>query len=490
MSNNFAIITHIKIKGAEAHNGVLAEADRSISGNNVDKSRTHKNITIIENPYENYDDFVQVKQAEIAEANMLDIIWNKQNQNDQKKSRRFPRKTTNKKTKNIEESALSQQIVFTHSPGIMSEDDSIKYLKLADKFIRNWFQDNEVISSVIHLDETTPHLHVDIAYFDKNDKRFNQKILFESGKTDFDAIRDAFQKEVADRFGMIAQDGSVVDKGKHEQRADLNRAADKEALKNANYEISKAKNETFLTTREKELEIKRLQAEADQSSKLINEKDAQITSHTTLITEKDEKIVDLENKELETVEVEVVKIVRDTSDIVKIKELENRIKQLKKENEELVKLPSMNDWEKRDTEIEELRNEKEKLSLEVKNLPTIEEYKRLQHRNIAIEAEKGALKVEIELLPTHDELEKEEKLNEAFREENIKLKNKNRELEKQSKMEKLQIKELEGKLKASVLKLAEASKPKAIEKPKTTISPVLKEASEIDLGTTQERGIK
>lgn len=454
MSRNYAIISHMKLRGAEAHNGVLAEANRAIFGNNIDKGRTHKNIIIIKNKYKNYDDFVQTKRAEMEKANKDDRIWNQQNPDDKKKYRRFPRRTLNKKTNKKEEAALSQQIVFTHSPGIMSEDDSITYLKSADKFIREWFADNEVISSIIHLDETTAHLHVDIAFFDKNNKRFNQKILSETGMTDYNKIRAAFQEKVADRFGLIAQDGSVVKKGTHEQRADLNRAADKEKLANAKNEISKAKNETYLINMKKDHEIKKLQADEEQSRKIISDRDNQIANYITLLAEKEKQIVELENKKLETIEVEVVKIVRDDSDVVEIKNLKNKIEELKKENEEFIRLPSMNDWEKRNIEIKGLREENKKLSLEIKNLPTVESFKRIQYENKVVEVEKEALKT------------------------------KNKELEELLEMAKLQIKDLADKLKATVLKFTDPSKQKVIKKSKISIPSILDEYSENDLETT------
>lgn len=208
--SNFAIIRHIKIKGAEAFNGISAEADRTISGKNVDKSRTSKNIVIQKSKYANFDDFVNTKKSEIALANKATKQWNIENPSDKQKLRRFPRMTENRKTKEKELLSLNQQFVFTYSNGALSEEQGVEMLKRSDQFIRNWFLKNEIISSNLHLDETTPHIHVDVAYYDKHEKRFNQKELSAQGKTDIDAIRNAFQREVADEFGLIKQDGSVV----------------------------------------------------------------------------------------------------------------------------------------------------------------------------------------------------------------------------------------------------------------------------------------
>lgn len=462
MSNNYAIISLLKLRGADAHNGVLSEADRSISGNNVDKSRTHKNIILTENLYKNYDHFIEVKQAEIDEANIPDKIWNKENPNKKIKLRRFPRKLKNKKTKKNELPALSQQIVITHSPGIMSESDSIIYLKCAYDFIQEWFSDNEVISSIIHLDETTPHLHIDIAFFDKNDKRFNQRILSKTGKTNYRKIRAAFQKEVAEGFGLIAQDGSVVKKGTHEQRADLNRAADKERLANTKKELSKAKNEVFLIKKEKDLVIKKLQEEEKQSKKLLNEKDVQITSYVTLLAEKEKQIYDLENKKPEI--VEVVKIIKDNSKSVDIEKLKNRIRYLEKEHEEFVNRPSLSDWKKRELEINNLKEEKKKLSSIVKNLPTIEDYKTLKDKNADLKAENDSLEAKIVFLPTHDDMKKVKEINKTLREENRDLKTQNDELQKKLETVELKTKDPRDKLQDTALQSTESLKQKEIKK--------------------------
>lgn len=228
MKKNFAIIRQIKIKGVEAFEGVAAEADRSIFAKNVDASRTEKNIVLKKSQYAKFADFVQKKKQEIR-------IGNLRRKKGEKKAR-FPRILTNKKTKEKEYPALSQQFVFSFSHGALSEKDGIEYLRRADEFIREWFEKNEIISSIIHRDETTDHIHIDVAYWNRFEKRFNQKELTQDkdqkgrGKTDISRIREAFQKEVANYFNLRKQDGSVVEK--HDgKKADIGKGKLKEEIK-------------------------------------------------------------------------------------------------------------------------------------------------------------------------------------------------------------------------------------------------------------------
>lgn len=207
MPQNYAIIRQTKVKGAKQSNALSNHNTRKIITSNIDRSKSHKNIVLKPSPYQAYDDFVFRKKKQIKEHNKKNGTKN-----------RFVQKREDKKTKKKEYLAMSQEFIFTHSPNALNEMKSIEYLKCADRFIREWFQNCEIISSIIHLDEETPHIHIEASYFDMVRNKFIQKELYEHGKTDIKKIRDAFQKEVADEFGLKKQDGSVVNH--HEYHAD------------------------------------------------------------------------------------------------------------------------------------------------------------------------------------------------------------------------------------------------------------------------------
>ena len=200
---NYAIIRHEKRYGPDMVNGIWAENIRSILGNNVDKSRSHLNITVTPLEFDNYDDFVNTRKQQIR-------ITNKQRHPLGKKAR-IPRITKDKITSKQKYPSLMQEFVFTHSHGALTENESIRYCRLAYEFVVNWFDMCNIILAVIHLDEETPHIHIWVDYYNKFENRFVQSILQDEGKTDINSIRNAWQKKIeGEGFNLLKQDGSVV----------------------------------------------------------------------------------------------------------------------------------------------------------------------------------------------------------------------------------------------------------------------------------------
>lgn len=206
--SNFATIRQEKVKGAESFNGRIGHNNRSFFSDNINQDLTHKNIIIQDSKYKNFDDFCATKKEEIKNYNF---------ENGTK--HRFIRSTLNKKTKEYELGAMSQEFVISLSPDFLTEEESIEYLKDADNFLRSVYPNCEVIQSIIHLDEKTPHLHFNVSYFHETEKRFMQKELSQENRTDINSIREAFQKSVAEKYNLKKQDGSVVEN--HENKASL-----------------------------------------------------------------------------------------------------------------------------------------------------------------------------------------------------------------------------------------------------------------------------
>ncbi len=518
---NYAIIGQIKIKGREAHDGVLSEANRSITGSNVDKKQSHKNIILTKCPYVNYDDFTAQKKEEIKLKNDEKKIWNNQRKENEenKKYRRFPRKIENKKTKEKSLPALSQQFTFTYSPGAMNEEEGVRYLKIAHKFITEWFIDNEVLQSMIHLDETSPHLHVDIAYYNQKECYFNQKELSSfsgNDRTDINVIRDAWQEIVEEEgFDLIKQDGTVIKKEDHEVKADLNKAKLKEEKKVAKYQLSVEQNKNFLllqdneNLKDKEPEVIMqeiikevenplnisLQYELEQSVNAIEEKDAQIASDEELIKEKDLQLVTLKD----AAEINYKKLKKKNTGLHRInKDLQYELEQ------------SVNTIEEKDTQIAsdaELIKEKD-LQLDTLKYATGIDYEEIKK----LKKEINDLKEENEIfvkLPTRESFEKIEKKNTELHRININLQAENEDLKhkepeviiKNIKVEvevenefnivmekeitdlKVKNSDLQTSLDTALLKIEELEKKLV---PKPTIGPYLKDDSEIDWEQNQE----
>lgn len=197
--SNFAIVRLEKVKNTESFNGRLSHNNRSFFTKNIDKTRTNKNIILTKSIYKNIDEFADAKRTQIREYNLKHGT-----------KHRMLRQTTDKKTSKKEYKSMAQELVISTSHLALNDKQSIEYLKKADTFLREHFENCEVIQSVIHLDEKTPHLHFFVSYFDKKNCKFSQEELRSENKTDVDTIRDLFQEEVAKPFGLKKQDGSVI----------------------------------------------------------------------------------------------------------------------------------------------------------------------------------------------------------------------------------------------------------------------------------------
>ena len=280
MADNYAIVRHQKRRGPEMINGIWAENIRSILGKNVDDNRSHLNITVTPLAFDNYDHFVAIRGEQIQVAN-------KQRKANEKQAR-MRCVTKDMKTGKSKHLALMQEFVFTHSNGAMGIDESIRYCTLAHKFIMNWFDTWNIISSIIHLDETTPHIHIWTDYYDKFDNRFNQSVLQDKGKTDINAIRYAWQKMLIEEgFDLLKQDGSVVGAEHDGSKADKNKGdlkkqivdltenlkslqESKFVLKNENDDFKKENIALVASSKEKDVLIQEFKSEISKLSKTLS----------------------------------------------------------------------------------------------------------------------------------------------------------------------------------------------------------------------------
>jgi len=218
----YATIRQEKIKGSKSFNGRTEHNDRTFFTPNINQKLTPENITLFKNQYKNYENFVETKKEELKFGNQKNGTKN-----------RFPRQIKN------EDSALNQEFVISSSNSALTKEENIEYLKDAHDFLKEWFEDCEVIQSEIHLDEKTPHLHFVTSYFSTVQKKFIQKELSQKGKTDINKIRDAFQKKVADKYGLKKQDGKVVAAAEHQSKANVQIGKLKKELKAKNEMIEK-----------------------------------------------------------------------------------------------------------------------------------------------------------------------------------------------------------------------------------------------------------
>jgi len=78
----------------------------------------------------------------------------------------------------------------------------IDYLIKAEEWFRNRFAGQKVVSSVIHLDEGKPHLHLTFLYFNQDLGQWNQKNLYKNGLTDLNKILEEFERDIGLKYGF------------------------------------------------------------------------------------------------------------------------------------------------------------------------------------------------------------------------------------------------------------------------------------------------
>ncbi|MCK9546467.1 MAG: plasmid recombination protein [Sulfurospirillaceae bacterium] len=142
-----------KIKNQEEYGNIRKHNFRQTKKENININLTHKNIVLYSN---------NLSFKELKEENKKDI----QEQN----------KVFKTKYRNIrDDAAIGQSLVIQATKEHLNEQEHIQYLKDVNEHLKEYFKEFKIIDSVIHLDETTPHLHFRFCYFDKNKNKYNQK---------------------------------------------------------------------------------------------------------------------------------------------------------------------------------------------------------------------------------------------------------------------------------------------------------------------------
>jgi len=90
--------------------------------------------------------------------------------------------------------------------------DYIRYLKEAEAWLRKRFRGLKVISSVIHLDEGKPHLHIVFSYFNEIEGQWYQRKLKELGVDRLPRLLDDFEKDIGKKYGFSRGKGKELDK--------------------------------------------------------------------------------------------------------------------------------------------------------------------------------------------------------------------------------------------------------------------------------------
>jgi len=219
----YFVIDFKKIKSeSQFNNWILGHNERKykLQRENVDQTKTKDNITMTECKYKSYKNFIQAKKEEIQSLNKENRKKRKQlveelikQGYDKKEAQKIARQKYPKRRSPSMDQAVGFSIVVDCS--VMegwSNDDYIAYLKDAEAFLKSRFSNLEILSSVIHLDESKPHLHISFSYWDENEKRFKEKELYEKGLTNLDKLLDDFKHSVGQKYNLDRGDGATIKK--------------------------------------------------------------------------------------------------------------------------------------------------------------------------------------------------------------------------------------------------------------------------------------
>lgn len=219
----YFVIDFKKIKTEnQFNNWIIGHNERkyNLKRDNVDSNRTKDNIILDECKYKSYKDFINSKREEIKKLNeenkikraeLVEKLVREQNI-DKKEAQKIARKKYPKRRAPSNQS-IGFSIVIDCTPNKdWTEQDYIRYLKDAESFLKERFKNLEILSSVIHVDEKKPHLHISFSYYDKNEKRFVEKKLMKEKKTDLDTLLSDFERDVAQKYDLHRGDGVTLRK--------------------------------------------------------------------------------------------------------------------------------------------------------------------------------------------------------------------------------------------------------------------------------------
>lgn len=175
---NFITISSKKISNSEQFENISHEMNRRLEymdakeRKNIDPSKSHLNKKLLENKYKSYQEFLDIKKQEIKREN----------------------ETNGTKYRMITKDAASQyNFIIQASKEALTFKQHQEFLCECAYTLHEYFKDNEIIEAHIHNDETTPHLHFCLSFFNKKRKKFNQKELLEEEKTKIDSIFQALE---------------------------------------------------------------------------------------------------------------------------------------------------------------------------------------------------------------------------------------------------------------------------------------------------------
>lgn len=319
MSYSICRIEKIKsggVTGIQIHD--RREKNVSHTNKDIDWSRTHENITLIERQ----GTFRHAVKQRIKELDLKRAIR--------------------------KDATVMVQVMITSDKAFfdgMTKPEQVEFMKKSYEFIKDRYGEKNLVSAIIHMDEKTPHLHVNFVPITE-DGRLSAKDLF--GPKDLRKLQDDFNRYCREN-GYDLERGDPGSKAKHIEMAEFKkRTADKE--------LKKVQSELDLHVAAAENLKKTVSKSSVERDKLIQEINALQDSFKSLKNDYErvkgvkfvfDEINSIESK-FEPLNKDIVKI--KSSDFEKLKDIAKNFRLHEIELENLYQ--ELNDLSERDIERE------------------------------------------------------------------------------------------------------------------------------------------
>ena len=177
--NNYFVLDFKKIKDGEAFKNIIAGHNFRLRNyknrDNINTNKTKNNIILSPLKFKTEQQLLDYAKQHLADG------------------KRQIKKNSAKAFTIVVDSSVMKD---------WEEQDYVNYLKEADKFLKKRFENLTCLGSIIHMDESKPHLHISFSYFSPKEGAWIQKKLNQQGLTNFNNIYKDFEKEVGKRFGL------------------------------------------------------------------------------------------------------------------------------------------------------------------------------------------------------------------------------------------------------------------------------------------------
>lgn len=233
-------------KASVQHGANIDHNNREFLAKNIDRSRTQENITYVRQDVRKAYDELFEKSVEEYNA--------KQKRNDRKISDYYQHIVDSKREEAFYEIVV--QFGDVNTAACKSENGKITQ-QMLDEYIRNFQKRNPnlyIFNAVLHMDEATPHLHIDfIPFYTQGRKNglskgvsmkaalieqgFNPKNIKENQLTTWEESERAYMEELLNKYGFVREDKNA--KYAHQTVEEFKKTQDEKKMISA---IRKVKN--------------------------------------------------------------------------------------------------------------------------------------------------------------------------------------------------------------------------------------------------------